>query len=583
MTAPPVPRIRRWLLALWPWAAALVSGLLHAWTLPPWNHEWLGWIALAPLLAALWIGGATGGPHPRPFVLGWVAGITHFLITFHWITEVSTIGWVALTPYLALFPALWAWFCGRVAVPGLPRSATPTRAPADEVGSGDRRTSPPAPEPLLLGLPFFGRSRTPPAFPPSAWMSSRRNLGFALLAAAAWVAQEWLRSVLFTGFGWNALGVALQNNLAFLQMASVTGADGLSFLLVFSAAIAVLTVRRLWDEIGRVALRPHYDFNLAMALVVAVFAFGVQRLQRPPADERELEALLVQPAIPQNQKWDPAFDQEILDRLDLLSAPAETSRPDLVIWPEAATPRPALLDAEILAWIDGIRERTGSDLLLGSIDGDERGDYNAAILLAEGRPPETYRKVHLVPFGEYIPFRHSFPLFAWIAGDLVPGDFAPGEGPVVFRATKSGARFGPLICFEDTLPELTRTFVRAGAEFLVNITNDGWFGRSPAAEQHLANARFRAVENARPLVRCANTGVSCVIDSRGRIRQALRDAKGSPFVSGSLAVVIPVPVVPESTFFSRHGRVFALACCGLSGAALLAYGVRLRQRRTTQG
>jgi apolipoprotein N-acyltransferase len=560
--------VLRYVAAAWPWAAAAASGLLLALAFPPFSQESAAWIALAPLLSALWFGGRRGGVHPRPFLLGWTAGLVFFLTTFHWITTVSVVGWAAIAPYLALYPALWAWMCGTALAP---------RENADYLTATDNGTRPALTPIILPGL--AGQSAPPaPGVPRSSWMDSRRNLLLSVAVAAAWVAQEWLRSVMFTGFGWNALGVAFHNNLAFAQIAAVTGADGLSFLAAFASTIAVVTVRRLWHEIGKVALRPHYDFNLAMALVVAVFAWGVHRLQRPVAD-REIRAVLVQPAIPQSKKWDPASEGDILSTLEVLSAGAEASRPELLLWPEAATPRPALLDAATLAWTDAIRERTGADFLFGTLDGDETADYNAAVLLSAGREPQLYRKMHLVPFGEYIPFRHSFPLFAWIAGDLVPGDFRPGAAGVVLESARANAKIGPLICFEDTLPDIPRRAVLAGADLLANVTNDGWFGRSPAAEQHLANARLRAVENARPLVRSANTGVTCVIDARGRMVASLRDGGGRPFAAGTLTVTIPLPREPERTLFTRLGRWFALACCGLSAAVLVAYGVRRRRAR----
>src|SRR5262249_49129250 len=156
--------------------------------------------------------------------------------------------------------------------------------------------------------------------------------------------------------------------------------------------------------------------------------------------------------------------------------------------------------------------------------------YNAAVHIAasEGRT-ETYRKIHLVPFGEYIPLRHSFPLFAAIAGTWVPGDFARGKEYTVFNLTNPNVRVAPLICFEDTVGDLVRHFVSNGANLLVDITNDGWFQCSSGSQQHLANAIFRCVENRRPMVRAANTGVTCFVNQFGRVTQILRDDTGDTF------------------------------------------------------
>ena len=164
-----------------------------------------------------------------------------------------------------------------------------------------------------------------------------------------------------------------------------------------------------------------------------------------------------------------------------------------------------------------------AQLLLGTTDFDPEAkeDFNAAVLLtAHGETQQLYRKMHLVPFGEYLPLR---PVFGGLCGQMVPADFTPGREATVFGLTEPKLRLAALICFEDTLGELTRRFVGSGAQVLVNITNDGWFAQSPAAEQHLANAVFRAIENRRPLIRCGNTGVTCAVDTYGRVDLWLRE------------------------------------------------------------
>jgi apolipoprotein N-acyltransferase len=202
-----------------------------------------------------------------------------------------------------------------------------------------------------------------------------------------------------------------------------------------------------------------------------------------------------------------------------------------------------------------------TDLLLGSIDEDEKGAYNAALLVpAGGSQVQVYRKLHLVPFGEYVPGRHTVPFIGEIVGDQVPGDFAVGREAVVFRLTNSQVRVAPLICFEDTLGELTRQFVLRGANLLANVTNDGWFLHSAGSQQHLANAIFRCIETRRPMARAANTGVTCFIDQFGRVRQTLRDGRGSTFIEGVLTGTIEVPTTAEFTFYTRHGDLFAKVC-----------------------
>ena len=183
-----------------------------------------------------------------------------------------------------------------------------------------------------------------------------------------------------------------------------------------------------------------------------------------------------------------------------------------------------------------------------------------------------------VPFGEFIPLRHSFPLFAWIAGDLVPGDFVAGNNLTLLTTENPPVKIAPLICFEDTLGDLTRRFVLEGAQLLVNLTNDGWFLRSSGAEQHLANAIFRTIETRRPLVRCANTGVTCFVDVCGRIRQELRSPSGDSFVEGFLNGKIDVPVGGELTFYARHGEIFSIGALTVTIGAILSRVFRRRSR-----
>jgi apolipoprotein N-acyltransferase len=188
---------------------------------------------------------------------------------------------------------------------------------------------------------------------------------------------------------------------------------------------------------------------------------------------------------------------------------------------------------------------------------------------------QVYRKVHLVPFGEYVPGRNSVPLLARIVGDQVPGDFTAGSDYTVFTLTNSDVQVAPLVCFEDTIGDLVRQFVlpaetHPGANLLVDITNDGWFLDSAGSHQHLVNAIFRCVETRRPMVRAANTGVTCFINQFGRITQALKDDKGSTFTEGVLTGEIKVPTEHELTFYVRHGELFATACAAVTAIAALA-------------
>jgi apolipoprotein N-acyltransferase len=211
-----------------------------------------------------------------------------------------------------------------------------------------------------------------------------------------------------------------------------------------------------------------------------------------------------------------------------------------------------------------------TDLMLGTIDQDEERAYNAALLVSGGGAHlQIYRKVHLVPFGEYVPGRHTIPLLARVVGDQVPDDFAFGKEFTVFKLSGDKAKIAPLICFEDTIGDLARQFVLAGANLLVNVTNDGWFLRSAGSRQHLANAVFRCVETRLPMVRAANTGVTCFINEFGNITQTLVDENGSPFTQGTLTGQVGIVTNPEPTFYVRHGEWFAYACVAIAALTLL--------------
>src|SRR5437899_4003099 len=261
-----------------------------------------------------------------------------------------------------------------------------------------------------------------------------------------------------------------------------------------------------------------------MAAIVGVLIFGLRATQVSPPT-KPLRVAAVQSNVPQNQKFDPQFTRKIFDQFRRLSEIAVRSNPppDLLIWPESAMAGPVLADRESYQFVMDLAASAESDILLGTIDEEGGRVYNAALLVSDGgERVQLYRKLHLVPFGEYVPGRYRVPLLARIVGDQVPGDFDAGKDYTVFGLTNNDVQVAPLICFEDTLGELARRFVlptdtNPGANLLVDITNEGWFLRSAGSHQHLANAIFRCVETRCPLVRAANTGVTCFVNEFGRV------------------------------------------------------------------
>ncbi len=521
----------------WPWLAAVASGLLLGISYAPFSQDLMIWVALCPMIAAIWFFQPFRKFETvRIFLTGWLAGSSGFLIHLHWITEVTAAGWIALSLYCGLYTGIFALFLGIV-----------------------------------------GRPREDEKAARSVWVSSRSNLYFTFLGAAAWTGLEWMRGWFLSGFGWNGLGIALWENVPMLQISDLTGVGGLSFLICAMNIMLVLTIKRLTVEIKTGTLRPHYDFGITLALVALVFTYGMRQILAPAPVSSPLKIAAVQANIPQDQKWDPDFERKILEKYRTHSEAAISMKPDLLLWPEAATPRAAMSDRTNWAVVSGLASLWDGEFLLGTVHFDDTGDFNSILLLSDrGKEAQIYHKIHLVPFGEFIPFRKSFPVFEWMIGKLVPSDFDAGKEFVVLESRKQPIVLGPLVCFEDTLGELARQFALRGASLFVTVTNDGWFRQSAGSLQHLSQSVFRSAENKIPMVRSANTGVTCIIDRLGTVRETLTDENGKTFVEGVLFGEVMVPLNPSPTFYGRNGEVFSAACMVWVVATT---GVQLIRRR----
>lgn len=511
----------------WPWLAALLSGGLLLLGFAPFNQMWAAWVGLTPLIAAI-----TRRERPSGWKaagLGYLAGVVFFTGTFYWL---GTLADLYESPLLLGIPfllallfggyfAVWTWLLGSI----------------------------------------FLRGEDARRFP-NSWM----NLATGALGASSWVMLEWVRGWLFGGFGWNGIGVALHRDLPLIQIAEITGVWGVSWLAVFVNLMIVIVIRRFIGEFGPVFLkRVRWEFSISVAIVVAAFSFGIRALfQQNTGPTVPLRIAAIQPNIPQKEKFDPAFEDQVLATFDKLTGLAALTQPppQLIIWPEACTPRPLFADENIRDFVIGQAARGDHALLLGTTDFEPTGEfYNiAALFTKKGQEWQYYRKVHLVPFGEYLPLRG---ILGPIAGGLIPGDFTPGTEHTLLHLREPALALGALVCFEDTVGDLTRKFAANGAQLLVNVTNDGWFAQSPAAEQHLANAIFRAIETRRPLVRCGNTGLTGSIDPYGRVTHISGDNPAfrpkhllpflKPFEQGFLSGEIPVPTAGPTTFYTRHG------------------------------
>lgn len=545
------------LIHLWPYAAAPLGGALLSLCYPPHDHSAFIWAFLIPLLAALWL---PARPPKRPALrgalLGYLFGLAFFTINLSWISAVHP-GAISIVFYLSLYPAAFGAFAATI---GRPRDEQ--LCPGSQAGSKWDTT--------------FS----------TAWTSIR----VALLNAATWTGLEYARGVLFTGFGWNGLGVAFHQDLLILaQPADIIGVTGLSFMVVFVGTIFAATLRRLQLEIRSMSMRPHLDFGAAILLIVACFFYGIAKTnQKPPADALEIDTLLVQANIPQEEKWDEGYAREIYHTYNWLTLPNVSAAPlDLVIWPETALPQEYYFNyANHKKFLNKLLAGRDFSLVFGTNENAIGEGYFNSIMTMRGNTDsmQSYRKVHLVPFGEYVPFRGKIKLLNFLE-DIVHSDFIAGTSTEPLQlATPEPFSVIPTICFEDTIGRLARKFVREEPQLIINCTNDGWFGETACSLQHMANAKFRCIELRRPMARAANTGVTCIIDATGSLDDRRRPGydpriltggeNDSTFMQGSMSERIALDRNPPTTFYAKHGDLFSITCGVVSLGVILAALVR---------
>jgi apolipoprotein N-acyltransferase len=477
----------------------------------------VGWVALAPLLASL---ASRSVPSParhsgtlRAFTLGLVAGLTGFCGTTYWTGWVMqrygdispAVSWslmLLLAAYLALYPAIFA---------------------------------------LVTHL-----------------LVTRLGVRALLLAPAVWVTTELGRGYLFTGFPWVLLGYSQTTALPVAQLASVIGVFGLSGLVAFVNAALVLLV------IDRTRLR-WWAAAVAAAAVAGTVVWGSARLadNRLTGEGVPIRVGLIQGNVSQDQKWDPQRAADIVRSYMERTRQAAAAGARFIIWPESALPfffqeEPVVGDA-----VRRLAHDTRATLLFGS-DQIERSTppryFNAAYLVEpDGTVGAIYRKLHLVPFGEYVPMKG---LLFFVAGPLVQAvsDFSEGDRMVTLPV--AGHRASTAICYEVVYPDLARRATLAGSELLTTVTNDAWFGYSSAPRQHFEMASMRAIEQGRYLVRAANTGISGIVDPYGRVLQQ------TPLFQGA-TVVGDVRFLNGRTVYGRIGDLFAYACAVATLAGLV--------------
>jgi apolipoprotein N-acyltransferase len=481
------------------WLLALGSAALLIFAFPRFSIVWFAPVALTPLLVAM----AREPRWGRRFLLGWSAGVVYWFGVCYWIQFVLSfhggLGEAAGWAVFLLFAAAKA---------------------------------------LHLGV--FGAL---------AGTLMRRWWAIPSIAAL-WVAVEVTHGPL--GFAWLALGNAGIDMKLPMRLAPFTGVYGLSFVFAMMAAALALAVMR----------RPRVELLwLAPVLLLALLP------QLPPAERGHETALLVQPAISETEQWTAASVDAMQRRQVVLSLSGALSEsgppPSIVVWPEVPAPLYYFEDPALRGYVDNLARAAKAHVLLGIVAHTPSGAplNSAALVSPEGAPVSRYDKVNLVPFGEFVPWPFGFA--NKISTEI--GDFAAGHRVVVSPVvSRNGThRIGTFICYESVFPGFVRKFAAGGAEVLFNISNDGWFGRSAAREQHLSMVRMRAAENRRWILRATNDGITATIDSAGRLRGMLPPSIEATSYTG-------FSYVQARTVYTQFGDWFPVLCAMLAVLGLVA-------------
>jgi apolipoprotein N-acyltransferase len=366
--------------------------------------------------------------------------------------------------------------------------------------------------------------------------------------SAIWVALEFIRAHFLSGFGWVMLGHSQYRNIWLIQMADTTGVYGVSFLVILVNLLLFENLR------ARCLL---FKANITVtAILSAVLIYGFWTSEKKE-DYKTVKVGIIQPNIPLAVDWDDALKPWIIDKNIQLTQKLRGQKLDLIVWPETSLPGVISDSPDLTHEVQATAVKMEAPVLIGSIAQEGEHFYNSAFLMgADGQMLGRYDKIHLVPFGEYLPLR---PVLGWINKFVPLDDFTPGKNYKIFSTAPSGAKFAVLICFEDTLDDLRRHFTWAGADFFVNMTNDAWFRDTKAPFLHLQTAVFSCVENHRSLARAANTGVSALVDPWGRIIATVHDGHGKKtLIEGTAAGSLPL--VQDRTFYTKYGDIFTYLC-----------------------
>jgi apolipoprotein N-acyltransferase len=460
----------------------------------------VAWFALTPLLFAI-----QDQRLINAAVLGWVAGTAAHLIGVYWLVGTMVrFGGIPAPISVVLFILIAALFG-------------------------------------LIYVPFTLACRLLPGLCLDA------TLRGALFIAAAFTVSEFI----FPGlFPWR-VGYSQAPFLELVQIADMTGSSGITFLAALTGAVIFQWINAYLNRPGRY---PWTGTAVLLGLVAVVSGYGVYRLDAVRAliaAADSARVALLQPNVEFDAKFDPVLADRHIGELFAMSAAAAAANPALIIWPETGYRKPLQGDIDRIEVPVTIPASTYLYVGANVFDLYPGGyhAYNSLLALnPDGAVLSRYDKHRLFPFGEYLPFSDMFPALKKISGPI--SDFQAGAGPPV-QVFPNGIIVGPLICYEDIFPDMSRRAVREGARLLVNVTNDAWFGDTAAPHQHLQLALFRSIENRVPMARATNTGVTAIISPTGEITR-----RADPYTDAIISDVVPLPAL--ETFYTRHGEIFAV-------------------------
>ena len=484
---------------------AIASGILLFFSFPKYGLGGTAWIALIPLFFSL-----RNTDEKKSLLIGFIAGLVCNVGLIYWITFV-VVHYGYLPYYVGIFVMLLlaAYLSIYMAL-------------------------------FTCGFAYF----------------SSKGIPGIIHAPVLWTCLEYAKSHLFTGFPWENLAYTQYLNHNIIQLADVTGTYGISFIIIFINVT-------IYDVLNKQLTRKRIigEVVLAFIMILAIYGYGYLRINEIGTSEKIAETIdvsLIQGNIDQNIKWNPKFQRETINIYRQLSLEERSTQPGLIVWPETAAPFFFQDINTMHNEIVNIARTSGNWILFGSpsyvrkCDDDEEciSFLNSAFLLSpQGKVTGRYDKVHLVPYGEYVPLRKWFPFINKLVVGV--GDFQSGKG--YYPLNIGNHKLGVLICYEGIFPKASRIYKQGGANLLVNITNDAWFGKTSAPFQHLSMTVFRAVENRLFLVRSANTGISAIIDPTGTIVEQ-SELFTSAIVKGT------VKFINKKTVYSTYGDSFVLIC-----------------------